>query len=103
MSTATVSMKVCEYKGRKYLLVWAGQTKFGQRAKLAFLDGSAEFWVDLSRVSTQTSKPAVVPAVKPAPVAPVESKPSLGYWRCVLCGADSQVGAEACSKCGCLC
>lgn len=35
-----------EYKGRTYLLRWTGRTKYGHRCKLAFLDGSKEFWAD---------------------------------------------------------
>jgi hypothetical protein len=39
------------YKGKTYRIGFAGPTKFGDRAKLVFLDGSKEFWVDLSLVS----------------------------------------------------
>ena len=38
------------YKGRKYSLLWKGRTKFGDRAKLAFPDGSKEFWVMLDAI-----------------------------------------------------
>lgn len=38
--------KTTTYKGREYELLWEGKTKFGRRAKLGFLDGSKEFWVD---------------------------------------------------------
>jgi hypothetical protein len=44
-------MQVATYKGRKYKLAWSGKTKFGEKAKLQFWDGSKEFWVDLSLVS----------------------------------------------------
>ncbi len=37
--------QTAEYKGRKYRLAFCGETKFGRRAKLAFFDGSKEFWV----------------------------------------------------------
>lgn len=33
-----------EYKGRQYLVVWTGQTKYGTGWKLAFRDGSKVFW-----------------------------------------------------------
>ena len=46
--------QVATYKGRKYKLVWQGQTKYGQKAKLAFFDGSKEFWADLSAVEIST-------------------------------------------------
>jgi hypothetical protein len=43
-------MKTATYRGRTYKLEFIGQTKFGKRAKLAFLDGSKEFWVSASEV-----------------------------------------------------
>jgi hypothetical protein len=43
-------MKTATYKGRVYRLEYVGATKFGRRAKLAFLDGSKEFWVDAAAV-----------------------------------------------------
>ena len=46
------------YKGKTYLLKFRGKTKFGpDKAKLAFLDGSKEFWVDGSLIS-ETYAPA---------------------------------------------
>ena len=39
------------YKGRNYTVAFAGTTKFGEKAKLAFLDGSKEFWVDLALIA----------------------------------------------------
>lgn len=39
------------YKGRKYKLLWVGDTKFGRRAHLGFWDGSKSFWVDATLVS----------------------------------------------------
>lgn len=39
------------YKGRNYKLLWSGKTKYGNRAKLGFFDGSKEFWVDASLVT----------------------------------------------------
>lgn len=39
------------YKGRPYRLLWQGQTKYGERAHLQFVDGSKDFWVDASLVS----------------------------------------------------
>mgnify|MGYP001203854126 CR=1 FL=1 len=43
--------EVVSYKGRNYTVVFAGTTKFGEKAKLAFTDGSKEFWVDLALIS----------------------------------------------------
>jgi hypothetical protein len=37
------------YNGRRYQLLWAGQTKYGNRANLRFLDGSKSFWVDAAK------------------------------------------------------
>lgn len=39
------------YKGRKYKLLWSGETKYGRRAKLGFFDGSKEFWVAAEAIS----------------------------------------------------
>ena len=46
-----------EYKGRNYFLAWKGTTKFGERAKLQFLDRSKEFWVDASAIKQATGVP----------------------------------------------
>lgn len=54
-ATAT---KTAQYKGRTYRLAYIGQTKFGRRAKLQFMDGSKEFWVDASLVSESSSRAA---------------------------------------------
>ena len=34
------------YRGRQYYLKWIGETKWGHKAKLQYLDFSKEFWVD---------------------------------------------------------
>ncbi len=41
---------IAEYKGRKYRVLYAGPTRYGDRANLEFMDGSKSFWVDLSLV-----------------------------------------------------
>jgi uncharacterized protein (TIGR02996 family) len=38
--------ELAEYKGRTYRLLWCGPTAYGERAKLEFLDGTKQFWVD---------------------------------------------------------
>lgn len=43
--------RTCTYKGKAYRLLYIGQTKFGRKAKLSFMDGSKEFWVDASQVT----------------------------------------------------
>lgn len=53
----TNSAQIATYKGRKYRLAWSGTTKFGERAKLQFWDGSKEFWVPLEAVSISQSQP----------------------------------------------
>ena len=40
------------YKGKPYILRWSGPTRFGDRAKIQFLDGSKEFWVDASTIKS---------------------------------------------------
>lgn len=61
MAVAT-GKRIAEYKGRKYRLLWSGKTKYGMRAKLAFMDGSKEFWVDAGMVSESSG--GYVPAVR---------------------------------------
>ena len=51
------SDRFATYKGKTYLLKFLGETKFGRRAKLAFRDGSKEFWVEAKLVS-ECSAPA---------------------------------------------
>lgn len=48
---STTAQKYATYKGKTYRLMWEGKTKFGDKAKLAFLDGSKEFWVDRNLIS----------------------------------------------------
>lgn len=43
--------RTAQYKGKSYLLKFMGKTKFGKKAKLAFLDGSKEFWAHASQVT----------------------------------------------------
>ena len=44
-------MKTAVYKGRTYVVLWSGDTKYGKRAHLRFRDGSRDFWVDASSLS----------------------------------------------------
>lgn len=57
MATQTTTNQVASYKGKKYRLLWSGSTKYGQRAKLGFWDGSKEFWVDLALVTISQDEP----------------------------------------------
>ncbi|MBX9680142.1 MAG: hypothetical protein K2X38_15385, partial [Gemmataceae bacterium] len=43
--------EIGSYKGKKYRVLYIGKTKFGQRARLQFMDGSKDFWVDAKAVS----------------------------------------------------
>jgi len=63
----TTMMKLVTYKGRSYRLLWSGETKFGRRAKLSFMDGSKEFWADLALVSDGPAKstPGAYPERRP--------------------------------------
>ena len=42
------------YKGHNYRLLRMGETKFGRRAHLQFLDGSKDFWCDATLVTPGT-------------------------------------------------
>ena len=71
--------QVAEYKGRKYKLLWRGSTQFGERAKLAFFDGSKEFWVAANTLSGVRDNPS--------PVERVHGKGRRGsVVRCSECG-----------------
>lgn len=64
------------YKGKVYGLLFQGDTRFGYRARLQFLDGSSSFWVNGNLVRrlnprdvgpTDAAKEAPAPVVKPEP------------------------------------
>ena len=44
-------MTTAVYKGKTYVVLWTGGTKYGRRAHLQFRDGSRDFWVDASNLS----------------------------------------------------
>jgi len=46
---------IVSYKGRSYKLLYSGATKFGEKAKLQFMDGTKEFWVLLNLISPANS------------------------------------------------
>jgi len=51
--------QLASYKGRNYAVKWYGKTKTDKQLhKLAFLDGSKEFWADSSLVGAPLSSPA---------------------------------------------
>lgn len=52
----TATSRTATYKGKSYRLAWIGQTKYGERAKLAFFDGSREFWVDATKVQVSEGR-----------------------------------------------
>src|ERR1043166_8119820 len=83
--TTMTTSQIAVYNGRKYRLAWSGATKYGRRAKLSFLDGSKEFWVDLAKIEIHAS-----------------SRPSSGFRRgpsCRVC-RDRHDGGTICFACG---
>lgn len=52
----TTTSRTAEYKGRKYRLLFIGNTKYGRRAHLEFFDSSKNFWVDAGLVSESNGK-----------------------------------------------
>ncbi len=82
-----MSEKIVNYKGRQYRQMWSGETKYGKRAKLQFLDGSKEFWVDASQVSGGGSSSS--------------SRSGRGrpHWTCEYCGGNesNQVACDECA------
>jgi hypothetical protein len=75
-----------EYKGRRYRLVWAGKTQFGLKAKLAFMDASKEFWVDLQAISD------------PQDCRPARRRGGYRLRECPNCGEELEDGS--CWECG---
>lgn len=55
-TTRQSSNRVAEYKGRKYRLLWLGNTKYSRRAHLQFFSGDKDFWVDASLVEEVESQ-----------------------------------------------
>jgi hypothetical protein len=45
------------YRGHSYWLIWSGNTKYGHRAHLSFLDESKTFWCDADAVEGLPSAP----------------------------------------------
>lgn len=58
MANANTTTATATYKGKKYRLLWAGQTKFGRRAHLQFMDGGKDFWVDEALVTADAAAAA---------------------------------------------
>jgi len=58
-----------QYKGRQYVLVWIGDTKYGQRARLCTANGVLDFWVDADKIDelSNGNKVLTVYLSKPAP------------------------------------
>lgn len=54
--TKETSNRTAEYKGKKYRLLFLGNTKHGRRAHLQFFSGDKNFWVD-ARLVTESSNP----------------------------------------------
>ena len=80
------------YKGRRYQLLFNGKTKFGDRARLKYLDGSKEFWCD-SRLITLADSGAVGDTPlgsKPSAPSSGGQPASTGVGRC----PDSQLAGK---------
>lgn len=80
--------QVALYKGRKYRLMWIGKTKYGQRAHLAFFDGSRDFWVDAGAVEVSESTRSG------------RRGSHEGEVRCCHCGEWTPEGDDWCMSCG---
>jgi hypothetical protein len=46
----------CTYNGRQYKLLYVGNTKFGRRAHLQFMDGGKDFRVDATRIKDEKTQ-----------------------------------------------
>lgn len=96
-----------KYRGRSYLILFMGNTKFGHRAKLAFTDGSKVFWAEASEVSAVTyhSPRPFVPApggARDPQAAPVSSGKSMRQeGNCPNCGRVTYMDEWSGSCVGC--
>lgn len=82
--TTTTTTATTTYKGRVYRLLWQGDTKYGQRAHLAFMDGSRDFWVDRELLGRAAATTTPAPEIRrPKSTAQWVSAP------CVDCGDAS--------------
>jgi hypothetical protein len=80
-------MRTCHYKGRAYQLLWEGNTRYGHRAHLRFLDGSKEFWVDAGNISHVAG-------------STVNTRRESYSWHCDCCGAQNEGPGDMCVNCG---
>ena len=85
--------RYAEYKGRTYRLVWHGDTKFGSRAKLAFLNGQNEFWVGDEHIKLVDAPPPQ------RDNAPTRRKYGKNWGRCWECGCEGWLDGDG--YCGC--
>lgn len=85
----TAADSIAIYKGRKYKLLWGpGKTKFGEKCKLGFFDGTKEFWADAKDVQIQQSSGSR------------RNSPSYGRWMCPRCGEENDAQQNSCWECG---
>lgn len=87
--------QIATYKGRKYRLAWRGETKYGPRAKLQFLDGGKEFWVasDAIQVTATGDRTNPLKRTRKGGFHPAYDS---GCWDC---RAARRSGAPACERC----
>ncbi len=83
------------YKGRTYRLLYAGTTKYGQKAKLAFMDGSKEFWADLAlvQITQRYERPKSLSKI-------LDYAKHVGEVKCRKCGQWTPEGDDWCMACG---
>lgn len=79
-----------EYKGKKYAVLFIGETKFGRRAHLAFFNGQSDFWVDASKVSN----------VRMNSAGGGSGSRDSGMVKCRNCGQKTPEGDDWCIRCG---
>jgi hypothetical protein len=88
------TLATCTYKGRTYRLLWSGNTSFGRRAKLQFMDASKIFWVNLDQIQADQNE-TVHQQYKPRSYARRDDMVS-----CKHCGQRTPGGDDWCFQCG---
>jgi hypothetical protein len=84
--------KTASYKGHTYRVLYIGPTKYGQRARLQFFDGSKDFWCDASLVSVSSSTPTGSRYSR--------HERNDGMVRCRHCHQLTREGDDWCDRCG---
>jgi hypothetical protein len=82
--------EVGTYKGKKYKILYRGQTKFGNRTHLAFFSGEKDFWVPSENVQVSAAPSNYSSSASTGGMSPMERVYGRGRYgqlaKCKECG-----------------